>query len=55
MTILLQLLCIFQKYFFQVGYETISSSEDAILKQDMPPALNRVEVRSGVVARLLLR
>ena len=30
----------------QVGYETINSSEDAILKQDMPPALNRVEEAS---------
>ncbi|KAJ8298696.1 hypothetical protein KUTeg_022756 [Tegillarca granosa] len=27
----------------RVGYETINSSEDQILKQDMPPALNRVE------------
>ncbi|ELU06809.1 hypothetical protein CAPTEDRAFT_221766 [Capitella teleta] len=30
----------------RVGYETINSSEDAILKQDMPPALNRVEEAS---------
>lgn len=32
--------------FFQVGYDTINSSEDKILKQDMPPALNRVEEAS---------
>lgn len=31
---------------FQVGYETINSSEDQILKQDMPPALRRVEESS---------
>ena len=31
---------------FQVGYDTINSSEDQILKQDMPPALNRVEEAS---------
>lgn len=30
----------------QVGYDTINSSEDQILKQDMPPALNRVEEAS---------
>ena len=30
----------------QVGYETIDNSEDPILKQDMPPALNRVEEAS---------
>ena len=30
----------------QVGYDTINSSEDEILKQDMPPALNRVEEAS---------
>ena len=30
----------------QVGYETINNSEDQILKQDMPPALNRVEEAS---------
>jgi len=30
----------------RVGYETINNSEDAILKQDMPPALNRVEEAS---------
>ena len=30
----------------QVGYETINNSEDKILKQDMPPALNRVEEAS---------
>lgn len=30
----------------QVGYETIHHSEDPILKQDMPPALNRVEEAS---------
>ncbi|CAE1284847.1 VCL [Acanthosepion pharaonis] len=27
----------------KVGYDTINSSEDQILKQDMPPALHRVE------------
>ena len=27
----------------QVGYETVDTSEDAQLKQDMPPALQRVE------------
>ena len=31
---------------FQVGYDTINSSEDHILKQDMPPALVRVEESS---------
>ena len=31
---------------FQVGYETIHNSEDLILKQDMPPALQRVEEAS---------
>ena len=31
---------------FQVGYETINSSQDQILKQDMPPAMNRVEEAS---------
>ncbi|XP_069132679.1 vinculin-like isoform X10 [Argopecten irradians] len=30
----------------KVGYDTINSSEDQILKQDMPPALNRVEEAS---------
>lgn len=30
----------------QVGYETITNSEDAFLKHDMPPALNRVEEAS---------
>lgn len=30
----------------QVGYETINNSEDPILKQDMPPALTRVEEAS---------
>jgi vinculin len=30
----------------KVGYETINNSEDQILKQDMPPALNRVEEAS---------
>ncbi|BFZ04162.1 hypothetical protein BsWGS_07200 [Bradybaena similaris] len=30
----------------KVGYETINSSEDQILKQDMPPALKRVEESS---------
>lgn len=30
----------------QVGYDTINSSEDQILKQDMPPALKRVEESS---------
>lgn len=34
---LFSLLCL------QVGYDTINSSEDQILKQDMPPALHRVE------------
>lgn len=29
-----------------MGYDTINSSEDQILKQDMPPALNRVEEAS---------
>ena len=29
-----------------MGYDTINSSEDKILKQDMPPALNRVEEAS---------
>ena len=32
--------------FLQVGYETIDNSTDAILKQDMPPALTRVEEAS---------
>lgn len=32
--------------FMQVGYDTINSSEDQILKQDMPPALSRVEQSS---------
>lgn len=41
----------------QVGYETINNSEDAILKQDMPPALNRVEEASILLlqASTLLR
>ncbi|XP_052235496.1 vinculin-like isoform X4 [Dreissena polymorpha] len=30
----------------KVGYETINSSDDQILKQDMPPALRRVEESS---------
>ncbi|XP_033751420.1 vinculin-like isoform X9 [Pecten maximus] len=30
----------------KVGYDTINSSEDQILKQDMPPALSRVEEAS---------
>lgn len=30
----------------KVGYETIHNSEDQILKQEMPPALNRVEEAS---------
>ncbi|XP_046583152.1 vinculin-like [Haliotis rubra] len=30
----------------RVGYDTINSSEDQILKQDMPPALSRVEQSS---------
>ncbi|KAI0215115.1 Vinculin [Lamellibrachia satsuma] len=30
----------------KVGYDTINNSEDQILKQDMPPALNRVEEAS---------
>lgn len=30
-------------YFIQVGKETIHSSDDAILKQDMPASLHRVE------------
>ena len=30
-------------FFIQVGHETISNSEDQLLKQDMPPALHRVE------------
>ncbi|KAL8579165.1 hypothetical protein ACOMHN_010749 [Nucella lapillus] len=30
----------------RVGYETVNSSEDQILKQDMPPALTRVEESS---------
>ena len=30
----------------QVGYETVNSSDDQILKQDMPPALTRVEESS---------
>ncbi|KAK3103120.1 hypothetical protein FSP39_016625 [Pinctada imbricata] len=30
----------------KVGYDTINSSEDQILKQDMPPALRRVEEAS---------
>ncbi|XP_059177880.1 vinculin-like [Physella acuta] len=30
----------------RVGYDTINSSEDQILKQDMPPALKRVEESS---------
>ncbi|CAL1528303.1 unnamed protein product [Lymnaea stagnalis] len=30
----------------KVGYDTINSSEDQILKQDMPPALKRVEESS---------
>ena len=30
----------------QVGYELIDNSEDMILKQDMPPALQRVEEAS---------
>ena len=32
--------------FGQVGYDTINSSNDQILKQDMPPALKRVEESS---------
>jgi len=27
----------------QIGYETVNTSDDSILKQDMPPALQRVE------------
>lgn len=30
----------------RVGYETVNSSDDQILKQDMPPALSRVEESS---------
>jgi vinculin len=30
----------------RVGYETVNSSDDQILKQDMPPALTRVEESS---------
>ncbi|KAL5006317.1 hypothetical protein ScPMuIL_015123 [Solemya velum] len=33
----------------RVGYETINSSEDQILKQDMPPALSRVEEASHLL------
>lgn len=29
-----------------MGYETVNSSDDQILKQDMPPALTRVEESS---------
>ncbi|KAL3079670.1 hypothetical protein niasHS_013952 [Heterodera schachtii] len=32
-----------------VGYETCNSSDDPILKQDMPPALQRVEVSSRLL------
>lgn len=30
----------------QVGYDTCNSSDDPVLKQEMPPALQRVEVSS---------
>ena len=33
----------------QVGYETIESSEDAVLRQDMPPALKRVSEASHLL------
>ncbi|XP_021371535.1 vinculin-like isoform X11 [Mizuhopecten yessoensis] len=41
----------------KVGYDTINCSEDQILKQDMPPALNRVEEASMLLlqASQLLR
>jgi hypothetical protein len=35
--------------FLQVGRETINSSDDAILKQDMPSALHRVEDASKLL------
>lgn len=35
--------------YFQVGRETINSSDDAILKQDMPSALHRVEDASKLL------
>lgn len=34
---------------FQVGKETINSSDDALLKQDMPAALQRVEGASRLL------
>jgi len=33
----------------KVGYETINNSEDQLLKQDMPPALSRVEEASHLL------
>lgn len=33
----------------QVGYDTCHSSDDKILQQDMPPALQRVEVSSRLL------
>lgn len=35
--------------FFKVGKETINSSDDPILKQDMPSALYRVEGASKLL------
>ncbi|KIH56006.1 hypothetical protein ANCDUO_13821, partial [Ancylostoma duodenale] len=34
---------------YQVGYETCDSSDDRILQQDMPPALQRVETSSRLL------
>lgn len=34
---------------FQVGKETINSSEDVLLRQDMPSALKRVEGASRLL------
>lgn len=34
---------------FQVGHETIESSDDVVLRQDMPGALHRVETAATLL------
>ncbi|KAK6055762.1 hypothetical protein COOONC_06733 [Cooperia oncophora] len=38
-----------RSYSYQVGYDTCHSSDDQILQQDMPPALQRVETSSRLL------
>lgn len=42
--------CLYKRPFsFKVGHETINSSDDGVLRQEMPSALVRVEGAAGLL------